>query len=190
MPFPKALAKFGRKTALEIAVENCHELGRPVVVIGSDAQSVRAAMPKGVRVVLNEKWRTGQLSSLLCALKVVPKKAAFLIYPVDHPLVTKETMRKLVAEFRMRGAEQSIVMPRYGGAFGHPVIVAAVLREEFFHTETARDVIYRVAERIRIVGSASREIFEDFGTRESYERCVRQYEARLEKLRSRRRMNA
>lgn len=190
LPFPKALARFGEKTAIEIAVENCRELQPPIVVIGCDAELVRAAMPKRVGVVLNERWRDGQLSSLLCALKVVPKRAAFLIYPVDHPLLRKATIGNLVAEFRRRGPEQSIVMPRYGRAFGHPVIVAAALREEFFRAKTAREVVYRVAERIRIVGSVSREIFEDFSTRESYERCVRQYEARLRKLRSRRRTNA
>ena len=179
LPFPKALARFGGKTAIEIAVANCVEIGRPIVVIGCDAELVRAAVPKGVRVVLNEKWQEGQLSSLLCALKAVPKQGAFLVYPVDHPLLRKATITKLVAEFRRRGAEQSIVMPRYGRAFGHPVIVSADLREEFFRAKTAREVVYRVTERIRIVGSVSREIFEDFNTKESYERCARQYQARL-----------
>jgi len=178
LPFPKALAQFGGKTATEIAVENCREIGRPIVVIGCNAELVRGAMPKGVRVVVNKKWHEGQLSSLRCALKVVPKKAAFLIYPVDHPLLRKATIRKLVREFLGRGAEQSIVMPRFGRAFGHPVIVAAGLREEFFHAKTAREVVYRVPERIRIVRSVSREIFEDFNTEESYGRCFRQYKAR------------
>jgi CTP:molybdopterin cytidylyltransferase MocA len=190
LPFPKALARFGGKTALEIAVENCRELGRPIVVIGCDAEAVRAEMPRGVRVVLNAKWREGQLSSLLCALKAVPKRATFLIYPVDHPLLRKATIRKLVAGFRGRGAEQSIVMPRHGQSFGHPVIVAARVREEFFQAKTAREVVYRVRERIRIIGSVSREIFEDFNTKESHQRCVRLYEARLSKMKPRRRTKA
>jgi CTP:molybdopterin cytidylyltransferase MocA len=185
LPFPKALARFGGKTALAIAVENCREIGRAIVVIGCDAELLRRAIPKGVRVVLNAKWREGQLRSLLCALKVVPKNAAILIYPVDHPLLRKATIRKLVAEFYAREPDQDIVMPRYGRSFGHPVIVAAGVRDEFFQAKTAREVVYRRPERIRIVRRVSREIFEDFNTKESYQRCVQRYESRLRKAKQR-----
>jgi CTP:molybdopterin cytidylyltransferase MocA len=40
LPFPKALAPFGRKTALAIAVENCSFWGRSLVVLGSDAERI------------------------------------------------------------------------------------------------------------------------------------------------------
>jgi CTP:molybdopterin cytidylyltransferase MocA len=187
LPFPKALAEFGEKTALAIAIENCAELERPIVVLGCDAELVRPAVPKGVRVVLNLRWRAGQLSSLLCALKQIPIRAAFLLYPVDHPLLQKATIRALVAAFRAREPFRQIVMPRYGRSYGHPVIVVAALREEFFEAEMARDVVYRVPARIKTVASRSSEIFADFNTPESYERCLRQFEARLAKARVRRR---
>ena len=64
LPFPKPLAVFGRKTALAIAVENCAELERPLVVLGCDGQSVRGAIPGGARIVMNRGWRRGQISSL------------------------------------------------------------------------------------------------------------------------------
>lgn len=187
LPFPKALAEFGEKTALTIAIENCAELERPIVVLGCDAELVRPAVPKGVRVVLNLRWRVGQLSSLLCALKQIPIRAAFLLYPVDHPLLQKATIRALVAAFRAREPFRQIVMPRYGRSYGHPVIVAAALREEFFDAEMARDVVYRVPERIKIVVSRSAEIFEDFNTIESYRGCVRRYEMRVRKTKARKR---
>lgn len=178
LPFPKALAKFGAKTALAIAVENCCELGRAIVVLGCDAELVYPAAPKGVRMVLNSRWRQGQLSSLLCALEHVPVRAAFLLYPVDHPLLQRETIRRLVAAFRARKPSQQIVMPRYKLSYGHPVIVAAALREEFLRAKMAREVVYRVPKRIKTVPSRSTEIYEDFDTIESYRRCVRQFEAR------------
>ena len=187
LPFPKALAKFGAKTALDIAVENCSELGRAIVVLGCDAELVRSSAPKGVRIVLNSRWRQGQLSSLLCALGHVPVGAAFLLYPVDHPLLQRETIRRLVAAFRARKPSQHIVMPRYKLSYGHPVIVAAALREEFFRAEMAREVVYRVPERIKIVPSRSTEICEDFDTLESYRRCVRQFEAGLARTKARKR---
>src|SRR5258708_5149532 len=47
--FPRPLARFGNKTALEIAVENCAGLARPVVVLGNDAGEIRKGVPRGAR---------------------------------------------------------------------------------------------------------------------------------------------
>jgi CTP:molybdopterin cytidylyltransferase MocA len=177
LPFPKALAPFESQTALEIAVSNCSFLGRSVVVLGSDAKRILPTVPKPSQIVINRKWPQGQLSSLLAALRKI-KNAAFLIYPVDHPLLTCNTLMQLVRAFRSRSASQHIVMPRYKGAYGHPVIVSATVRSEFFEAPTAREVIYRIPRRIRVVKLRTSSILEDFNTLESYEKCLRKLAAR------------
>jgi CTP:molybdopterin cytidylyltransferase MocA len=181
LPFPKALAPFGRKTALEIAVENCSFLGRTLVVLGSDAKRILPTVPKSADVVINRRWREGQLSSLQAALKSIDSDAAFLLYPVDLALLRQNTVEQLVRAFRARSASQEIVMPRYKGAYGHPVIVSAAVRPEFFEAPTAREVIYQVPERIRVVNVSTSSIVEDFNTMESYEECLRKFRARNKK---------
>jgi CTP:molybdopterin cytidylyltransferase MocA len=178
LPFPKALAPFGSKTALEIAVANCSSLGRSLVVLGSDAERILPGVPKSAQVVTNHRWREGQLSSLLAALETMTRDAAFLIYPVDHALIERNTVEQLVRAFRARAASQEIVMPRHKGAYGHPVIVSASVRSEFFTARTAREVIYRVPQHIRTVNVRTSSIFEDFSTPESYEECIRKFKAR------------
>jgi len=178
LPLPKALALFGRKTALEMAVENCSFLGRSLVVLGSDAERILPSVPKAAQVVRNRRWREGQLSSLLAALENLGSGAAFLIYPVDHALIRRNTVEQLVRAFRARSASQEIVMPRHKGAYGHPVIVSAAVRPEFFTAQTAREAIYRVPERIRVLNVRTSSIFEDFHTPESYEKCLRKFTAR------------
>jgi molybdenum cofactor cytidylyltransferase len=178
LPFPKALAPFGRKTALQIAVENCSFLGRSLVVLGSDVKRILPGVPKSAQVVLNPRWRDGQLSSLQAALRKISGAAAFLIYPVDHALIRRRTVAQLVRAFRARLASQEIVMPRHKGTYGHPVIVSAAVRPEFFTARTARDVIYRMPERIRVLNVRTSSIFEDFHTPESYEKCLRKFKAR------------
>jgi CTP:molybdopterin cytidylyltransferase MocA len=178
LPFPKALAPFGRKTALEIAVENCSFLGRSLVVLGSDAERILPSVPKSAQAVMNRRWREGQLSSLQAALEAIASDATFLIYPVDHALVRRNTVEQLVRAFRARSASQEIVMPRRKGAYGHPVIVSAAVRPEFFTAQTAREAIYRVPERIRVLNVRTTSIFEDFHTPESYEKCLRKFRAR------------
>jgi CTP:molybdopterin cytidylyltransferase MocA len=172
LPFPKALAPFGRKTALEIAVQNCSFLGRTLVVLGSDAEQISPRVPKSAHVVINPRWREGQLSSLQTALQNIGPGDAFLIYPVDHALLKRRTVEQLVRAFRARPKSQEIVMPRHKSAYGHPVIVSAAVRPEFFKALTAREVIYRIPERIRVLNVRTSSIFEDFSTPESYESCL------------------
>jgi molybdenum cofactor cytidylyltransferase len=175
---PKAVAKFGKKTALQIAVENCSRLERPIVVLGSDAGPVRTAVPRAARAVVNRRWREGQLSSLLCAMARIPRSAAVLIYPVDHPLLQKHTVTQLVREFRKRKAPEEIVMPRHRIKYGHPIILSAALKDELSRASTAREVVYRIPERIRVFEAGTRAIYEDFDTPETYQRCLRKFTAR------------
>lgn len=175
LPFPKALARFGRKTALQIAMANCKAAGRPIVVLGADAKLIRRRIPKSIHVVVNREWRKGQLSSLQAALKKIPRNAAFMIYPVDHPLIGPATIREIVLAFRRRRAGHEIVMPRHKKRYGHPVIVSAAVREEFFSASTAREVIYRDRERLGTLRVDTASIFEDFNSVESYERCLRKF---------------
>jgi len=178
LPFPKPLAMFGGKTALAIAIESCAKLERPLVVLGCDAGRVRRAVPRLARVVWNRGWRRGQISSLRRALKQIPADAAFLIYPIDHPLLQRKTIQQLVQAFRTRDESQEIVVPRRGRLDGHPAIVSGKLRTEFFKSKTARDVIYRVPARVRAREVQTRAIFTDFDTPESYRLCLRKFELR------------
>ena len=178
LPFPKALAHFGRKTALQIAVENCAFLGQSLVVLGSDAERILPDAPKSAQVVINPSWREGQLSSFQTALENIGADNAFLIYPVDHALLKRSTVEQLVRAFRHRSTSQEIVMPRHKRAYGHPVIVSATVRPEFFNAPTAREVIYRVPERICVLNVRTSSIFEDFSTPESYKACRRKFARR------------
>lgn len=175
LPFLKPLAVFGGKTAIAIAVDNCEGLERPLVVLGCDAQRVRRAVPRVARVVMNPDWRRGQLSSLRRALQRIPADAAFLIYPVDHPLLERKTIQQLVKAFRIRSKSQEIVVPRHGRLYGHPAIVAGSLRRELFRSKTARELIYRVPERVRAIDLHTPAIFEDFDDPASYRRCLRKF---------------
>jgi molybdenum cofactor cytidylyltransferase len=174
----KPLALFGGRTALSIAVENCKGLARPIVVLGCDAGKIRPAVPGGARVVMNRGWRKGQLSSLLRALGNVPAGSAFMIYPVDQPLLQPETIVRLVQAFRARPAGKAIVMPTYRGEDGHPVLLAAELQPEFRSARTPRDVIFRRPARILRVAVRTPAVIVDFDSPESYHNCVRKYRAR------------
>lgn len=181
LTFPKPLAKFGRRNALEIAVENCADLEAPIVVLGYAAGDVRRAMAgRGglrARVVVNRGWRRGQLSSLLTGLHYVPRGADFMIYPVDQSLITKAMVNRLARAFRGRGTQKKIAMPKYRGREGHPILCAGELRGELRRVESAREIVYRDESRILFVEERSAVIWMDFSSPSSYRRCVKKFRA-------------
>ncbi|HEV2615659.1 MAG TPA: NTP transferase domain-containing protein [Candidatus Acidoferrales bacterium] len=151
------------RTALQMAVENCTHLERPIVILGFHSEPLRATVPANAHIVVNHRWRAGQLSSLLVGLRKVPLDSAFLLYPTDLVFLTRPVIRTLVAGFRRRTKTQKIVMPVYRGRDGHPVIFAAELRAELTHAQTARDVVYADPRRIKRVLVSTSAIWKDLG---------------------------
>ena len=176
LPFPKALAKFGAKTAMQIAIENCAGYGRPILVLGCHASRIRAAVPAGVRVLINRNWRAGQQSSLLAGLRLVPRGASILVYPVDHPLLTRAVVRRLCRSAAARAGARKIVLPKFRGRMGHPVIFAPEVRDELEAANTSREVVYRDLRRVKFVKLNCPGIWLDFDTIASYRRRLREYE--------------
>lgn len=169
--FPKALARFGSRTALQIAVENCRCVGKPIVVLGAQAARIRPFVPRSCRVVINRRWRQGQLGSLLAGMKKAPRTAAVMLYPVDYPLLTATIVRRLARACGTR----PIVVPSFRKRGGHPVIFAPSVRPELEQARTARDVVYRDARRIRFVSVRSPAIWLDIDTPAAYRRRQKDY---------------
>ena len=154
---------FTGKTPLQMAVENCADLERPIVVLGFESEQLRLTIPANARIVINHNWRAGQLSSLLAGLRKIPPDSAFLLYPTDLVFLRRPVIRKLAAAFLRRTKHQKIVMPVYRGRDGHPVVFAAELRGELARSQTARDVVYRDPHRIKRVRVSTSAIWKDLG---------------------------
>ncbi len=161
---PKALERFGRRTALEIALRNCAGLEVATVVLGSRATEVKKHVPSGVRVAINRHWRRGQHASLLAAMRLLPRRANLMLYPLDYPHLTAAVIRKLVEGFRRRQPGRNITVPVFRGRSGHPVIFAAELRQELTRSNTARKVVYRNSSRVQQVNVSSDSIWREMHT--------------------------
>lgn len=173
--YPQALARFGDLSALNIAVNNCAGLGKPVVVLGYAVRRILPAVPRGVKVVVHRGWRAGQMSSLRAGLRMVPKRGSFLMYPVDYPLLTGRLIRRLVSAFKRRPAGHAIVVPVYRGRRGHPVLFSWSIRSELAHAHSAREVVEKDLGRVKAVEVSTSAIWQDFDTPAAYQRCQRAY---------------
>lgn len=173
--FPTALAPFGRRTAVEIAVANCAGLPLPIVIAGEEARNLRALLPARARVLVNRNRSRGQIASIRLALRHLPANAALMLYPVDLPLLTPALVQDVVRGFLERPAGKEIVMPRCGERNGHPVILSAEMVPELRLAPTAREVVYRDPERLLLFPVDLSAIYRDIDTPAAYRACLRDF---------------
>jgi molybdenum cofactor cytidylyltransferase len=133
MGTPKATLAYRGRTFLELIVQTLREGGveRIVVVLGHRAGEIQPQVKsEAIEVVIHPDYRSGQTSSLQAGLRTLTTDdpEAVLLCLVDHPAVSAETVRGIVAAFRESGAP--VVIPTYRGRRGHPVLIGRKLFAE------------------------------------------------------------
>jgi CTP:molybdopterin cytidylyltransferase MocA len=120
---PKALVRWHGRLLVQHAVATLTAGGCAdvVVVLGAEADRVRAEAPDLGRTVENPDWPTGMASSLragLAALAGTPAEAAVVLL-VDMPGVTAEAVRRILA----LAAPGVLAIGGYDDRRGHPVLL-------------------------------------------------------------------
>lgn len=180
----KALCDFDGKTCLELALSACHGLGTPVVVLGTAREEIQEKVDLSrVMLAVNEDVESGQTASLKIGLGLLPPSAkAFLLFPVDSPLVNVEDVDTLVSAYRRESEEnKAVFIPSYGLRRGHPVLFRREIADEFLSLRDeapARTVINLQPRRVRYVDFADPYVLMDMDTPEDYDRCLGSYRIR------------
>lgn len=129
---PKALLTYAGETFLDRLIGIFGRFCSPVIVVlGHQAESIRAGLKREAVTVINPDPERGQLSSMQCGLAAVPAAAdAVLFTPVDYPAIEAETVRKLLSALDTN-PDALMAIPRFEGRRGHPVVFRRPLAEEF-----------------------------------------------------------
>lgn len=121
----KQLLPFGDKTVLQTVVDTLcgARLAGVSVVLGHDAEAVRESLrDRPVRFCVNEAYREGMFSSVLCGLRGLPADAdAALIALGDQPQIALNAVRAVAQAYRE--GDKGIVIPVAGEKRGHPVLI-------------------------------------------------------------------
>jgi len=174
---PKALLPIDEETFIERAIRVLIEGGCREVfaVVPADAPGVtRLAEQAGARIVVNPDVDSDQATSLRLGLEAVGDDAdAVAVLPVDHPLISSETVLRLLSKYRE--ARPAIVRPVYCGVPGHPGIFSRRLFPELLDPdlpEGAHTVIE--AHRDEVVDVEVRDIgvTADIDSPDDYRRLV------------------
>ncbi|MGE5297373.1 MAG: nucleotidyltransferase family protein [Solirubrobacterales bacterium] len=144
---PKPLLRFSEdRTFLDqiVAILRSSQVDRITAVLGAHAELVQQSIDSsGARVVVNRECEKGQLSSLIVGLTSLPADSeAIVLCLVDNPLVTVETVDRLVAAFRKTG--NPIVIPIHEGKRGHPTVFGASLFQELIEAPASEGAKYVV----------------------------------------------
>jgi molybdenum cofactor cytidylyltransferase len=170
---PKALLEYDSgKSFLDIISAAIRKGGAEVkVVLGFEADAVRARHPE-LDFVVNEEWeKGGQFSSVLRGLESVLEDGCdrVMVHPVDMPAVRASTFAALIkANFSKDGA-----VPEFEGATGHPLVLSAnaaknvVGMKNVPHLEAAQKALQIERVKVRDPG-----VVVNFNTPEIYERLL------------------
>jgi molybdenum cofactor cytidylyltransferase len=153
MGYPKPLLRVGDESFLSQSAKSMLAvLPRLIIVLGAHAERIRPAIPADSRIAIvdNPHWQAGQLSSLKAGLGAIGAQAdGVLVHLADHPLVRRSTFEQVIAAFADR--RSAIVIARYGGKRGHPVIFARSVLGELIdgpQEQGARAVVNRDPSRV------------------------------------------
>lgn len=117
---PKALLR--RSDGVPLAARQTEVLRRGgcawvAVVVGSEAERVRAALPEGLATVENPRWAQGRATSLQAGAGAFPEADGFLFLPVDAVGVKATTIAAVLAAAEAK--PRHVWRPVHGGVTGH-----------------------------------------------------------------------
>jgi molybdenum cofactor cytidylyltransferase len=131
---PKQLAELDGRPLLQHAVDAMlavPAIDPVVVVLGAEAQRVRAAVDLGAaRGVVCEQWADGMAASLRCGVQAVGDCDWVILTLGDQPRVTPEVIAAVVERAASAPPSTTAVRATYGGAPGHPVALRRAILPE------------------------------------------------------------
>jgi molybdenum cofactor cytidylyltransferase len=173
----KLLLPLGGRPLVSYAVSAaCASRATPVVVVlGFDAEAVRAALPPyRQRYVVNDAFASGMASSLRAGIAaLLPSATGALVQLADQPLVGVSLVNQVLDEAAAH--PEQIVAATYAGLRSHPVYFPRALFAELAAVEGdegGRSVLARHADRVRLLPLEPADAALDVDRTGDYERVV------------------
>ncbi|MDI3547199.1 MAG: molybdenum cofactor cytidylyltransferase [Halanaerobiales bacterium] len=174
----KQLLPWGRSTVLETVISqvaNCKYIDDEVrVVLGAYQEKISPVLRKweqpGLRVMINNNYQQGMLSSIHKGVEGLPEETEYLMFFLgDKPMITTELINSIALELLKRRPE--IMVPVFKGQRGHPVIITTALLPEVYQLTGPgglRSLLQKYPERVYSLEVANRGITVDIDYYEDY----------------------
>lgn len=179
-PF-KPLMPVGPVSALERSVRMFRSAGVDDIrcVTGHNHEALSALLNTlGVREVINKRHEEGMLSSIQAGVANLDADcSAFLILPVDIPLVRRRTVQRLCEAWG--NTRSTIFYPTFKGTRGHPPLISACHSQEIINWQGGgglQGFLAQYENTATDLPVADASMLMDMDTMEDYQRISRSYE--------------
>jgi molybdenum cofactor cytidylyltransferase len=176
MGTPKQLLPFGGRTILERVVDTLLTagVGQVIVVLGHLADRVRTVLgDRPVQAVVNAAYRRGMLTSVKCGVQAISTDHNAVLFALgDQPQIDSAVVGEVISAYRTGDA--GIVIPRYNGKKGHPIIINLPRYREAIidlpESVGLNALMQEHADDVRLVDVATEDIIHDIDVPEDYTR--------------------
>lgn len=131
----KPLMQIGSHSAIEHAIRTFQQVGISdiKVVAGFRADELsKAVKPLGAEIVCNPNFAQGMYTSVQVGVRALESEVrAFFMLPVDIPLVSCTTVKKMLDCSRLN--QYGIIYPVFNGMRGHPPLITTRYKDEILH---------------------------------------------------------
>lgn len=182
MGSPKALLPIEGEPFIEriISALKASRVGKIVVVLGHDAEEIQQKISQlPITVVINKDYAKGQLSSLIVAIRSLEAERGAegvdgaLVHLVDHPFLNPTLVDHMIDRFYE--SKKLILVPRYRGRRGHPVLFSSRLFSELLSTpldQGAKAVVHAHRDETLEIETDDEGVTIDIDTPEDYRQHV------------------
>jgi len=177
---PKALLPIGGQTFIEriVAALKQAKVGKIIVILGHNASELRAEISQlPVEILINTDYKLGQLSSLQLAVQRLQSEIdcdGMLVHLVDHPYLVPSLIEEMIRRFY--DTKKPIIVPKFHGKRGHPVIFSRDLFAELLNApmdQGAKAVVNAHRAETLEIDTEEEGIAVDIDTPELYQQHVR-----------------
>ena len=177
---PKALLPIDGQTFIEriVAAVKQAKVGKIIVILGHNARELQSKISHlPVEILINTDYKLGQLSSLQLAVRYLQPDLdcdGMLVHLVDHPYLAPALVEEMIRRFYE--TKKRIIVPKFHGKRGHPVIFSNALFDEILSAPTeegAKAVVNAHRAETLEIETEEDGIAVDIDTPELYQQHVR-----------------
>lgn len=177
---PKALLPIDGQTFIEkiVAALKQTKVGKIIVILGHNARELQSKISHlPVEILINTDYKLGQLSSLQLAVRNLQPDLecdGMLVHLVDHPYLAPDLVEEMIRRFYE--TKKRIIVPKFHGKRGHPVIFSNALFDEILKApmeEGAKAVVNAHRAETLEIETEEEGIAVDIDTPELYQQHVR-----------------
>lgn len=144
-----------------------------IVVIGPFHEEIKREIESlPVRITVNKIPESEMAESVRVGLKMIEgTPTGVLIYPSDHPLVSPDTLKKLL-DTHVEDPGM-ILIPCWNGKRGHPTLFPATVLRDVFTGLNLREVIKKNPQKVRYINVADEGVVLDMDMIDDYKEMLK-----------------